>query len=92
MFNAIKIPKKKEDIKFTIELLWISKPTLILKLSCINILNMHPIALPIKTIRMKLISKIYIFIQPFIILLGSSSILLVANSTLTQGSLSFTCQ
>ena len=38
------------------------------------------------------ISKIYIFIQPFVILLGSSSILLEANSTLTQISLSFNFQ
>ena len=36
--------------------------------------------------------KIYIFIHPFLILLGSSNNLLEANSTLTQISFSFTFQ
>ena len=91
-FKATKIPKKKDDKKFTIEILWISKPILFLKLFCINILSINPKVLPIKIIVIELKSKIYIFIQPFKILLGSSKYLLEANSTLTQVSLSLTFQ
>ena len=91
-FNATKIPKKKDDKKFTIEIFWISKPILFLKLFCINILNIKPKVLPIKIILIELKSKIYIFIQPFKILLGSSKNLLEANSTLTQVSLLLTFQ
>ena len=46
-----------------------------------NILNINPKVLPTKRMHIELISKVYIFIQPFLILLGSSSILLEANST-----------
>ena len=48
-FNATKIPKKKDAIKFTIEIFCILNPMLILKFSCINILSNNPIALPNKT-------------------------------------------
>ena len=65
---------------------------LFLKLFCINILSINPKVLPIKIIPIELKSKIYIFIQPFLILFGSSKNLLEANSTLTQISLSLTCQ
>ena len=41
-FNATKIPKKKDETKFTIEVFLISKPILFLKLFCINILNINP--------------------------------------------------
>ena len=91
-FKATKIPKKKDDKKFTIEVFWISKPILFLKLFCMNILSINPKVLPIKILLIELKSKIYIFIQPFNILLGSSKNLLEANSTLTQVSLLLTFQ
>ena len=91
-FKATKIPKKKDDKKFTIEVFLISKPILFLKLFCINILSINPKVLPIKIIVIELKSKIYIFIQPFKILLGSSKNLLEANSTLTQVSFLLTFQ
>ena len=92
--NATIIPKKKDAIKLTIEIFWILNPILILKLFCIKILSINPKVLPnkIKNIECELIYKIYIFIQPFVILLGSSNNLLEANSTLTQISLSLTFQ
>ena len=49
-FKATKIPKKKEDKKFTIEVFCILNPILILKLFCINSLSISPKVLPIKTI------------------------------------------
>ena len=73
-------------------MLCISKPIFFLKLFCINILNINPKVLPNKIIPIELKSKIYIFIQPFKILLGSSKNLLEANSTLTQVSLLLTFQ
>ena len=82
--NATKIPKKNDAIKFTIEVFWISKPILFLKLFCINNLRIKPKVLPNKIKIIEAISKIYIFIQPFLILFGFSSNLLEANSTLTQ--------
>ncbi len=91
-FNATKIPKKKDDKKFTIEVFWISKPIFFLKIFCMNILSINPIVLPIKIIPIELKSKIYIFIQPFKILLGSVKNLLEAISTLTQVSLLLTFQ
>ena len=90
--NATKIPKKNDAIKFTIEVFWISKLILFLKLFCMYILSNNPKVLPSKIILIELKSKIYIFIQPFKILLGSSKSLLEANSTLTQISLSLTFQ
>ena len=90
--NATKIPKKNDAIKFTIELCRMSKPILFLKLFCINILSIKPIVLLIKMMLIELKSKIYIFIQPFVILLGSSKNLLEANSTLTQISFSWIFQ
>ena len=44
----------------------------------------NPKVLPSKIMTIELKSKIYIFTQPFKILLGSSKNLLEANSTLTQ--------
>ena len=79
-------------MKFTIEVFLILKPILIFKLFCMKILSINPKVLPNKTILIDVISKIYIFIQPFVILLGSSNNLLEANSTLTQISLSLTFQ
>jgi len=90
--KATKIPKKKDDKKFTIEVFCISKNILFLKLSCINILIINPKVLPSKIILIELKSKIYIFIQPFKILLGLSKNLLEANSTLTQVSFLLTFQ
>ena len=90
--NATKIPKKNDDIKFIIEVFWISKPKVLLKLFCMNNLSINPKVLPSKSIPIELKSKIYIFIQPFKILLGSSKNLLEANSTLTQVSLLLTFQ
>ena len=90
--KATKIPNKKDDKKFTIEVLWISKPILFLKLFCMNILSINPKVLPSKIILIELKSKIYIFIQTFKILLGSSKSLLEANSTLTQVSFLLTFQ
>ena len=90
--DATKIPNKNDAIKFTIEVFCMLNPILIFKLFCINILSISPKVLPIKTIIIDLISKIYIFIQPFVILLGSSRNLLDANSTLTQISFSLTFQ
>ena len=87
-----KIPKKNDDIKFTIVIFWISNPVFIFKLFCMIILSIKPAELPSKIIPIERKSKIYIFIQPFVILLGSSSNLLEANSTLTQVSLSLTFQ
>ena len=75
-FNATKIPKKKDAKKFTIEVFSILKQILNLNLFCINILSINPKVLPNKTILIEVISKIYIFIQPFFILLGSSKNLL----------------
>ena len=57
-----------------------------------NILSINPKVLPSKSITVELKYKIYIFIQPFKILLGSSKNLLEANSTLTQVSLLLTFQ
>ena len=57
-----------------------------------NILSVNPKVLPSKIIPIELKSKIYIFIQPFLILLGSSKNLLEANSTLTQVSFLLTFQ
>ena len=91
-FNATKIPKKNDAIKFTIEVFCISKPIFFLKLFCINNLSINPKVLPIKMITIELRSKIYIFIQPFVILLGSSNNLFEANSTLTQISFSLEFQ
>ena len=56
------------------------------------ILRINPKVLPSKINPMKLKSKIYIFIQPFKTLLGSSKNLLNANSTLTQVSFLLTFQ
>ena len=89
-FNATKIPNKNDDKKFIIEVFCILKPIFILKLFCIYILIINPKALPNKTTIIEIISKIYIFIQPLVILFGSSNNLLVANSTLTQISFSLT--
>ena len=91
-FNATKIPKKNDDIKFIIEVFCILKPILILKLFCIYILAINPKVLPNKIINIDFMLKIYIFIHPFVTLLGSSNNLLEANSTLTQISFSFTFQ
>ena len=91
-FNATKIPKKNDDIKLIIEVIWISNPIFILKLFCMNILSINPKVLPSKIIVIELKSKIYIFIHPFLILLGLSKNLLEANSTLTQISFSLTFQ
>ena len=90
--NDTKIPKKNDAMKLTIELLCISNPVLIFKLFCINILSINPKVLPKKTKLIEVIAKVYIFIQPFVILLGSSNNLLEPNSTLTQISLSLTFQ
>ena len=90
--KATKIPKINDAIKFTIEVLRISKPIFFLKLFCMNILSINPKVLPMKIILIELNSKIYIFIQPFKILLGSSKNLLEANSTLTQVSFLLTFQ
>jgi len=75
-FKATKIPNKNDEKKFTIEVFVISKPILFLKLFCMNILNINPKVLPSKIIHIELKSKIYIFIQPFKILLGLSNNLL----------------
>ena len=64
----------------------------LVKFFCINNLNIKPRVLLTKTILIDLISKIYIFIQPFVILFGSSNNLLEANSTRTQISPSLTFQ
>ena len=90
--NATKIPKKKDAMKFTTEVFLMLNPILILKLFCIKILSINPKVLPNKTILIEVISKIYILIQPFVILLGSSNNLLEANSTLTQFSCLLTFQ
>ena len=90
--NDTKIPKKNDAMKLTIELLCISNPVLIFKLFCINILSINPKVLPKKTKLIEVIAKVYIFIQPFVILFGSSNNLLEPNSTLTQISLSLTFQ
>ena len=91
-FKATKIPKKKDAMKFTIEVFSVLNPILIFKLFCKYILNINPTVLPKKTILIEVKSKIYIFIQPFLILLGSSKNLLEANSTLTQISRSLSFQ
>jgi len=52
----------------------------------------NPKVLPSKIILIELKSKIYIFIQPFKILLGLSKNILEANSTLTQVSFLLTFQ
>jgi len=56
--NATKIPKKKDDKKFTIDIFLISNPILFLKLFCMNILNINPKVLPSKSTTMELKSKI----------------------------------
>ena len=66
-------------MKLIIEVFWISKPIFFLKLFCINILRINPKVLPIKMIVIDQKSKLYIFIQPFVILLGLSNNLLEAN-------------
>ena len=91
-FSATKIPKKKEAMKFTIAIFWISKPIFLVKLSNINILNINPKVLPDNKKTNDLRSKIYIIIQPLVILLGSSKNLFEANSTLTQVSFLLTFQ
>jgi hypothetical protein len=57
-FKATKIPKKKDDKKFTIEVFWIAKPILFLKLFCMNILSINPKVQPSKMILVELKSKI----------------------------------
>ena len=57
-----------------------------------NILSINPKVQPNKIIVIDLKFKIYIFIHPFKILLGSSKNLLEANSTLTQVSFLLTFQ
>ena len=91
-FNATNIPKKNDAIKFTNEVFLISKPIFFLKLFCINSLSFNPQVLPTNMMPIELKSKIYIFIHPFLILLGSSKILLEASSTLAQISLLLTFQ
>ena len=91
-FNATRIPKKNDARKLTIEVFWILNPALIFKLFCINILIINPKVLPNKIIIIEEISKIYIFIQPFVILWGSSNNFIEANSTLSQISFSLTFQ
>ena len=76
-FNATKIPNKNVAIKFTMEVFCILNPILIFKLFCIFILNLE--VLPNKIIIIEVISRIYIFIQPFVILFGSSKNLLETN-------------
>ena len=56
--NATKIPKKKDAIKFTIEVFCILNPILILKLFCINILSNNPKVLPSKILKIEIKSKI----------------------------------
>ena len=90
--RATIIPKKKQAMKFTIEVFCMLNPLFILKLFCIKILNINPKVLPNRIMLIELISKIYILIQPFVILLGSSNNLLEANSTLTHISLSLIFQ
>ena len=48
--KATKIPKINDAIKFTIEVLRISKPIFFLKLFCIDILSISPKELPSKII------------------------------------------
>jgi len=91
-FDATNIPNKNDAIKFTIEVFWILNPILIFKLFCIKILSINPKVLPNKIKIIEVLSKIYILIQPFLILLGSSNNLLEANSTLTQISFLLTFQ
>ena len=91
-FNETNIPKKKDDMKLTIEVFSISKSILIFKFFCMNILSINPKVLPIKTIPIELKSKVYIFIQPFVILLGLSRRSLEDNLTLTQNSPSYVFQ
>ena len=67
-FNATKIPKKKDDIKFTIEVLCILKLLIILKLFCIYILVINPKALPNKIMAIDNISKIYIKFRYYIMI------------------------
>ena len=88
----LKFLKKNDAIKFTIEVFWISKPIFFLKFFCINILSIKPKVLLSKMIPIELKAKIYIFIQPLLILFGSSKTLLEANSTLIQISFSQTFQ
>ena len=57
-FNATKIPKKNDAIKFTIEVFCISKPSFILKLFCMHILSINPKVLPIKMKNIELKTKI----------------------------------
>ena len=57
-----------------------------------NILSINPKELPSKSTIIELKSKIYIFIQPFVILLGPSKTYLEPNSNLNQISLSLTFQ
>ena len=57
-FNDTKIPKKNDAIKFTIEVFWISKPILIFKLFCMNVLSIKPKVLPNRIIPIELKSKI----------------------------------
>ena len=86
------MPKKNDATKLTIEIFCISKPIFFLKFFCIDILSINPKVLPSKIKIIELKSKVYIFIQPFLILLGSSKNLFEANSTLTQISFSLTFQ
>ena len=81
------MPKKNDAIKLTIEVFSMLKNKFIFKLFWINILSVKPKVLPSKIIPIELKFKIYIFIQPLEILLGSSNNLLDANSTLNQISL-----
>ena len=71
--NDTKIPKKNDAMKLTIELFCILNPVLIFKLFCKKILSIKPKVLPINREIIEIISKSYIFIQPFLILLGWSN-------------------
>ena len=86
------MPNKNDAKKLIIEIFSISKPTFFLRFFCIDILSINPKVLPSKIRIIELKSKVYIFIQPFLILLGSSKNLFEGNSTLTQISFSLTFQ
>ena len=58
-FDATNIPKKNDAIKLIIEVFWISKPILILKLFWMNILSINPRVLPSKIIHIDVKSKLH---------------------------------
>ena len=90
IFKPKKIPKNKEAKTFTIKILLVVNIFSLPEIYFINILTIKPKVLPAKIQIILSNSKLYILIQPLLVLLGFSINLFVSNSTRAQVSFSLT--